>query len=1026
MKKLLIILIALLSLSYAVQSQTITDTATLRTYINSNIVPNASGSITAAKMNNVLNGIASLMKAYAVDSAWWLAPDTLVLGRRGGFASYKVRIAISPAGAETDPTVSAAAKAITSGDVTNWNSKQAALSGSSTVSIVANVISASNTTALWNANQLQGRSVSSTAPTTSQVLSWDGSAWSPATVTGAADGNNYTTGNTFNTGTGILTQTRSGLASLTVDLDGRYFDAITKVDSITTFFKDGSAVFRDTLFTTQLARPLYAIDEYTIGVKNDSAAWNADKLQGRNLASTAPTDGQAIVWDNAGSTWKPGTVSGGGGTPAGSATELQYRNAGAFGAMSGTSWDETNRKLTLSKTTGDSASLVFDGNYIGSKTFMKLRPPVKNDSVPEWHFISQVNANDDLTYTNHVLKIRPWAKDKNKYYGIGDEWEGRWKTGGATYFERHIEFHHHYNSENARLLSFTTISRDSMANSQSQLDIRGNVFQLLDLKNNPYFYIGKSGNYTGVNALTELIGLNPYHRLTDETAPTVNYSTIQQSGIDLNIQSARNISFSSRQTFKNLYFLGMQLYGDAGFLTSSANWGSNGLLVVNPTHASTGVARFQHTGTDALWILNNRRILVNSSTDNTIGQLQINGKVTIATVDSTAVPANGSYLFADPTTGEIKRAVPPGGGSGVTGSLTSGRVPKATGTSSIGDGLIRDNGSGVGIGGASVANNMLDVQGGNSRFDLYDAGAKYGELAVETPAGTSNLHVRLRRTSSSGLAKWFFAVDASNVDRYWLSLDNGSGEMSHEFAAGGWYPNWKFGGTEKMRLNSNGELQIGSTTDQGVFTLQNTGGFYQNGAFSLRGTVASASPTSILFKQSDSTISQLPFTGSTANFLRADGTFAAPSTGLPSQTGNADKFLKTDGTTASWAHPIFPWDYAIRDSASTSNAVATTAHTITLDANSRGIVEVRVEAVSSDGTKGLTGIKRVRYKKIAGTLTLGTVETEMAIERDGGLTTADFTITTSSNNVIIQVTGESAQALDWKVTILTTNKTIFP
>lgn len=43
---------------------------------------------------------------------------------------------------------------------------------------------------------------------------------------------------------------------------------------------------------------------------------DAAKLQGRALANTAPSDGQAIVWDNAGSTWKPGTVSGGSGSVA--------------------------------------------------------------------------------------------------------------------------------------------------------------------------------------------------------------------------------------------------------------------------------------------------------------------------------------------------------------------------------------------------------------------------------------------------------------------------------------------------------------------------------------------------------------------------------------------------------------------------------------------------------------------------------------------------------------------------------------
>lgn len=42
---------------------------------------------------------------------------------------------------------------------------------------------------------------------------------------------------------------------------------------------------------------------------------------------------------------------GGGGTPGGSTLQLQYNNAGAFGGMSGTSWDDTNRSLTLTGAT---------------------------------------------------------------------------------------------------------------------------------------------------------------------------------------------------------------------------------------------------------------------------------------------------------------------------------------------------------------------------------------------------------------------------------------------------------------------------------------------------------------------------------------------------------------------------------------------------------------------------------------------------------------------------------------------------
>jgi len=41
---------------------------------------------------------------------------------------------------------------------------------------------------------------------------------------------------------------------------------------------------------------------------------NATKLQGRSLANTAPTDGQAIVWSVSNDRWQPGTVAGSGGS----------------------------------------------------------------------------------------------------------------------------------------------------------------------------------------------------------------------------------------------------------------------------------------------------------------------------------------------------------------------------------------------------------------------------------------------------------------------------------------------------------------------------------------------------------------------------------------------------------------------------------------------------------------------------------------------------------------------------------------
>lgn len=50
-----------------------------------------------------------------------------------------------------------------------------------TMTIVSASIAAKNTTAVWNANKLQGINISSSVPSTNQVLTYNGSAWAPAT-----------------------------------------------------------------------------------------------------------------------------------------------------------------------------------------------------------------------------------------------------------------------------------------------------------------------------------------------------------------------------------------------------------------------------------------------------------------------------------------------------------------------------------------------------------------------------------------------------------------------------------------------------------------------------------------------------------------------------------------------------------------------------------------------------------------------------------------------------------------------------
>lgn len=64
-----------------------------------------------------------------------------------------------------------------------------------------------------------------------------------------------------------------------------------------------------------------------------------------DVTITTVADGEVLTWDSATSRWVNQAPTGGGGTPAGSGTEIQYRNGSSFGAIAGTAWDGT--KLTL-------------------------------------------------------------------------------------------------------------------------------------------------------------------------------------------------------------------------------------------------------------------------------------------------------------------------------------------------------------------------------------------------------------------------------------------------------------------------------------------------------------------------------------------------------------------------------------------------------------------------------------------------------------------------------------------------------
>lgn len=196
-------------------------------------------------------------------------------------------------------------------------------------------------------------------------------------------------------------------------------------------------------------------------------------------------------------------------------------------------------------------------------------------------------------------------------------------------------------------------------------------------------------------------------------------------------------------------------------------------------------------------------------------------------------------------------------------------VPSWTIQGGLTTGILQDNGTNSGASATpltpitgSVFNvtGMMSINGsagsivfGNQGSALssgrYSLLASSNEFVLFDPvAGVNRMTV-----NSSG----FMGLGTPSQDRKLDILDASNPQMRLTNVDGSVYTDFQTLSTGNLRITpSNGEVQLGSATDFGAYSLQNTGGLYQNGAFNLRGTIAAAAPTYVLFKQSDSAVSE--------------------------------------------------------------------------------------------------------------------------------------------------------------------------
>src|SRR5690606_26189773 len=149
---------------------------------------------------------------------------------------------------------------------------------------------ASTTTALWNANQLQGKAIVTTAPTSGQALkdrSTGGARATDANATYTACTGMAVSGTTFNASTTTALWNAN-------QLQGKAIVTTAPTSGQALKYNATSWAPATDANTTSTAGTGMALSGTTFNASTTTALWNASQLQGKAIVTTAPTSGQVL------------------------------------------------------------------------------------------------------------------------------------------------------------------------------------------------------------------------------------------------------------------------------------------------------------------------------------------------------------------------------------------------------------------------------------------------------------------------------------------------------------------------------------------------------------------------------------------------------------------------------------------------------------------------------------------------------------------------------------------------------------
>ena len=344
---------------------------------------------------------------------------------------------------------------------------------------------------------LQGQPISSTTPLTNQVLTWNGTFWTPANVSttgGISSINGLSNSTTSIVGAGNITVSTSSPNIITITGTGS--GAITINSLATSTFQIQGTANQITVATSSPNIISLSLPQ-SIGMTS-IPTFGGLTINGNATTTNLTITGLGTSGSNCLTVNAAGNVAtttcGSGGTPGGSNTQIQYNNGGSFGGDANLTWSSSTAMLTIASSSGSfllgTSTLPANALFVVA-TSSNILTILNNGKVGVGTTapLSPLTIGDAGVSTGHIENVLVEAKMNTTGHAYTDASQVTIPLAGSG-----------YSSFNAGASILGTVNYDHYAAFQagSNYIASGTINRIYGLYIHPTIEIGTTTNLYGV------------------------------------------------------------------------------------------------------------------------------------------------------------------------------------------------------------------------------------------------------------------------------------------------------------------------------------------------------------------------------------------------------------------------------------------------------------------------------------------------------------------------------------------------